>query len=328
MTIRPGTKSDIPQIIELLKLSLGEGLMPKSEKYWQWKHVDNPFGESPVLLAFEGEELVGVRAFMRWRWTNGIETIEAIRAVDTATHPDHQGKGIFKKLTLAALDHCKEMGINMVYNTPNEQSKPGYIKMGWKEVGKLPIGIRILSPIKMFINYLKNKNVTGSGYELIEKENEALVNTIDHADPGQYLGTTGYLPGIWRTDYSIDYIKWRYARVPVAKYFSIVDHGLYINYRIKENRWGRELRICDIFVSKDVKKTEINKVIKREAKNIGAVAITYGSVDHYPAKKILKSTANPSIGPIVTWRFIQDIDETEWLAFNQWSPSLGDLELF
>ncbi|QCK15905.1 GNAT family N-acetyltransferase [Mangrovivirga cuniculi] len=328
MTIRPGTHSDIPAIIKLLKLSLGEGLMPKSEKYWQWKHVDNPFGESPVLLAFEGQELVGVRAFMRWRWTNGIETVEAIRAVDTATHPDHQGKGIFKKLTLAALDHCKEMGINMVFNTPNEKSMPGYIKMGWVKAGKLPIGIKILSPFKMAFNYIKNKKASGSGYELLGKENNELIDVIDHSNPEKYIGLTGYLPGIWRTVYSNEYIKWRYAKVPVAKYFSITDSGLYINYRVKENRWGKELRICDIFAAKGVNKSDINKAIKSEAKNIKAVAITFGSVEHYPGKKLISATMNPSIGPIVTWRHIQEVNEKEWLDFNQWSPSLGDLELF
>ena len=38
-------------------------------------------------------KLVGVRAFMPWMWTKGGKTYQAIRAVDTATHPDYQGRG-------------------------------------------------------------------------------------------------------------------------------------------------------------------------------------------------------------------------------------------
>ena len=68
MTIRASTEADVPRIIELLKSSLGETLMPKSEAFWRWKHWENPFGKSPVLLAFENETLIGVRAFMKWEW--------------------------------------------------------------------------------------------------------------------------------------------------------------------------------------------------------------------------------------------------------------------
>src|SRR5688572_13398222 len=103
MTIRPAEATDIPEIISLLKLSLGESFLPKSEAYWHWKHVNNPFGKSPVLLAEESNAIIGVRAFMRWQWNDGKRTIEAVRAVDTATHPDFQGKGIFTKLTMSLL---------------------------------------------------------------------------------------------------------------------------------------------------------------------------------------------------------------------------------
>jgi N-acetylglutamate synthase-like GNAT family acetyltransferase len=60
MEIRPATKNDIPAIIKLLKASLGESLMPKSEAYWQWKHINNPFGASPVWIATEADQIIGV----------------------------------------------------------------------------------------------------------------------------------------------------------------------------------------------------------------------------------------------------------------------------
>src|SRR5688572_23337100 len=106
MDIREATDSDIPEIIALLKISLGESLMPKSERYWRWKHIENPFGRSPVILCWDEGKLVGVRAFMRWEWISEGQLYRAVRAVDTATHPDYQGKGIFKKLTLSLVESC------------------------------------------------------------------------------------------------------------------------------------------------------------------------------------------------------------------------------
>ena len=93
MIIRKATESDIPEIIDLLKRSLGESLIPKSEPLWRWKHLENPFGPSPCLLAEENGKLIGVRAFLRWDYVENQQIYHAYRAVDTATHPDHQGKG-------------------------------------------------------------------------------------------------------------------------------------------------------------------------------------------------------------------------------------------
>jgi hypothetical protein len=64
MQIRPATPQDKPAMIELLKKSLGEGLIPKSEALWTWKHEQNPFGASFVLLAEENGALIGLRAFI------------------------------------------------------------------------------------------------------------------------------------------------------------------------------------------------------------------------------------------------------------------------
>src|SRR5690606_1498508 len=155
MDIRFAESADLDEIIDLLRVSLGESLLPKSVAYWRWKHIDNPFGPSPVLVATERGRIVGVRAFMQWRWRMGGQTLKAVRAVDTATHPDHQGKGIFRKLTLRMLDECRERGIGFVFNTPNKRSGPGYLKMGWSKAGRLPIHVAVRRPLSMLAHALK-----------------------------------------------------------------------------------------------------------------------------------------------------------------------------
>ena len=134
-----GTEEHTRQIVELLKITLGESLTKKTIEFWNWKHTENPFGKSKIILAFDGEMLVGVRAFMCWQFSNATETIKCVRAVDTAVHPSYQGKGIFSKLTIRSLDECKKDNISIVFNTPNKISKIGYLKLGWVDIGKLPL---------------------------------------------------------------------------------------------------------------------------------------------------------------------------------------------
>ncbi len=38
-------------------------------------------------------------------------------------------------------------GVDVVFNTPNDQSRPGYLKMGWSEVGRVPVAVRLRSAL-------------------------------------------------------------------------------------------------------------------------------------------------------------------------------------
>ena len=83
-----------------------------------------------MLIAETEGRLVGFRAFMRWRFRLGA-LVRAVRAVDTATHPDFRGKG-----SSAAHRRPRSMSWDwtrvLIFNTPNDKSLPGYLKMGWQ----------------------------------------------------------------------------------------------------------------------------------------------------------------------------------------------------
>ena len=68
MIIREALPEDLNSILKVLKASLGETSSRKNDAVWNYKHVLNPFGKSLVLVAEEGNELIGVRAFMCWQW--------------------------------------------------------------------------------------------------------------------------------------------------------------------------------------------------------------------------------------------------------------------
>ena len=325
MEILEATETDIPKIVALLKVSLGESLMPKSERYWQWKHMENPFGPSPVLLCLEKSELIGVRAFMRWQWKGQTQIFSAVRAVDTATHPDHQGKGIFKKLTLSLVDYCKQRGDHFVFNTPNEQSKPGYLKMGWEVAGKLPIRLTLQRPFSIARNFITKS------HSVIDGENTDLKYYLHHPYLDSLIGQNRQQAGSMLTNTSVEYLKWRYLDVPVARYVAIGEEsgqkltGLIIG-RIKESRLGRELRITDIFLSHHDDGNGLIKKLK-EVKKEWKIDYTT-STGTAPSLRKTGLNLKAAIGPVVTIRTLSMEDLAMLRNFNQWSPSLGDLELF
>ena len=123
--VRPYRDADEQAVLGLLNDALGGGPAgTRPAEFFRWKHLENPFGRSFMLVAEADGRIVGLRAFMRWEFVAGDRRFRAVRAVDTATHPDHQGKGIFSRLTLEALDSLRDQA-DFVFNTPNEKSLPG-----------------------------------------------------------------------------------------------------------------------------------------------------------------------------------------------------------
>ncbi len=324
MEIRAASEEDIPRIVELLKISLGESLMPKSHEYWRWKHMDNPFGKSPVLLCWQDSTLIGVRAFMRWNWIKGGLVYRALRAVDTATHPEHQGKGIFKKLTLSLVNNCIGLGDHFVFNTPNSQSRPGYLKMGWEDAGRLPVVVSIQRPFSIAINFFRET-------ELSRHDNSQLKYYLDHPGlsslvQGHSLSTNAII-----TNTTISYLKWRYLSVPVTQYVAIGDeNGSELNSlviaRIKKTRFGNELRITDCFFGAYSDQTNLTRQLQEHKKRW---KIDYTTMSGLSGRdRFAGSMLKLMIGPAVTVRSLKLTDLGSLKGFRDWSPSIGDLELF
>ena len=100
---RRASRDDFPAVLELLRRALG--WVDDDARFLEWKHLQNPFGESPMWVALAGARVVGFRAFLRWELVGPDGRVRhAARAVDTATDPDFEGRGIFTRLTLEALD--------------------------------------------------------------------------------------------------------------------------------------------------------------------------------------------------------------------------------
>lgn len=314
MNIRRALAADIPAIVNLLKLSLGESLMPKSETFWNWKHVENPFGVSPVLIAEEGSEPIGVRAFMRWEWQWKGTVLRAVRAVDTATHPAHQGKGIFTELSLALAAQCKEEGVHFIFNTPNQASKPGYLKMGWELAGRMPVRIELRIPGRSRIDP--------------EDPNFSLAHCLSHSvEINQLLAASQNQESNMTTRYTTEYLRWRYLLNPNIRYFASARFSgassfLFV-FRTKANRFGNELRICDVFLAGSDALKDWKDAVQSAARQAGAGLVTM--VGRSWTLPLINRRLN--IGPEVTVRKLNPTP-LSLLSFDNWRPSLGDMEVF
>lgn len=226
ITTRRLERSDVDQVLELLRAALGEpALLKRTPALFSWKHFDNPFGESIALVACSDTRIVGLRAFMRWELaTPSGATLRCVRAVDTATHPEFERRGIFRRLTEEAIEEAVADDVDLIFNTPNAKSGSGYLSMGWRQVGDIGVMVR------------PTRHLFGT------------VGEDDETTSVQIEGLQDRAPLGLRTPRSDRYLAWRFNSHPTAHYHEVRSGDTSVAVLRKSVRRGRsELLVADLF---------------------------------------------------------------------------------
>jgi GNAT superfamily N-acetyltransferase len=322
LAMRPATDADRPQIIGLLCASLGWQAQDEFKDLFEWKHLRNPFGPSPGWVAADGDRIVGFRTMLRWEFSTAATTFRAVRAVDTATHPDYQGRGIFSRLTRQALAELTTDGVDCVFNTPNAQSQPGYLKMGWQIVGRIPVAMRPRSA-RSLVRMLRAHQPaerwsveTPVGLPADEglTDREGLARLLASQPP-----TTGL-----RTRLSPSFLSWRYAGLRPLAYRVLtrttsVDEG-FIVFRLRRRGHAIEAVVA-IELAPDGDLRALGRVVRSLPSRTGCdYAIRAGR-----ARSDGGFWPLPRQGPTLTCRPLGGFQAP---PLAQWHLGLGDLELF
>ncbi len=142
-TIRPvGTgDAEIATMASLLR-----AVFPDAEHFTeevlQWQYRANPDGPVVGMNAWLGNELaahyVTIPLVAR---VKGLED-KGLLSLNTATHPAHQGKGLFTKLANATYAMGAEQGFGFVVGVANANSTHGFTKK---------LGFQLVSPLRAMI---------------------------------------------------------------------------------------------------------------------------------------------------------------------------------
>jgi GNAT superfamily N-acetyltransferase len=321
--IRAAAPSDRTAVLDLLALSLGWSSDEYFDAFYSWKHEQNPFGPSPAWVAVADGRVVGFRTFLRWEHrVAGGEVVRTVRAVDTATHPSHQGRGIFRRMTLQALEDHRAGGVDFVFNTPNDQSRPGYLKMGWVSVGRLSPSVRVASPSSLA--RLVRARVPADLWSAPASGGRPALDVL--ADPGlaDLLASLAASPGL-ATHRTPDYMRWRYGFGPLAYRVVTLDGnvraGLAV-FRLRRRGAALECALCEVLTPGDDPRAR-RALIRSVARECGAdYLVRLGG----PSVDLSGFVRLPRQGPVLTWYPLADRPPGRYL--REWSMTLGDVELF
>jgi hypothetical protein len=249
--VRAFEANDEPGVLEVLQAAFGqwprgvEGITPS--EFFRWKHMHSPFGPSSLLVAEADGMIIGLLAYMPWRFTVGAQTLETLRGVDFALHPDRRRAGASSALTQAAVDHFSS-DLAFVWGNPNAQSTPVSLKSGWRTVGRLP---RFVGPRARLLGSIRRARGSASrtARDMRVTARSAAEVLADGATTSLLLARTEEPGDRLTTAKGLDYLRWRYGCLDEYRAVqSDAGAGGIVIFRPRCHRQLRVLDICEILV--------------------------------------------------------------------------------
>ncbi len=319
--VRRATDADRAAIVDLCRSSLGWKPDDPNERFFAWKHDENPFGTSPSWVAEADGRSLGVRVFLRWRFRSPDgHVLRAVRAVDTATHPDAQGRGIFTRLTLDALPDLRDDGVDFIFNTPNDKSRPGYLKMGWAEVGRVPVAVRVASIGRL--SAVAGARAAADKWSQPSAFGVSAPDAFADDDEVASMLAVSSSSGRVSTDRDIAYLRWRYSFD--ALHYRVVPVGDSIAagavvFRLRRRGTALEATISELAApSPSAARSTIGSILR-------ATGADYAIAAGGPELLRAGFVPAPPLGPVLTWK---PIVRTGVPNMSELGFGLGDVELF
>ena len=333
LRIRRAQDSDTSVIVRLLRDELGEESTQKTEAFWKWKHVSNPFGRSACIIAETEGGIVGVRAFMRWQLSAESGEYSVVRAVDTVTHRAWRGMGVFGLLTMQLVRELSHEGVGFVFNCPNAISHRGYLKMGWDDIGRVavrarPIGFPNLAGILTSSTH-RSDPWLNSNSDIFRAMSEM---SGDSALVG-FVCNNPRLTQRLTTVKSLDYLTWRYGDIPGLEYRAVWhvsgNDGALLICRVKGHRRFSELRLVEIIIgsgraSQTIARDLTAQVLKSGVADVVTASATGGRQERHLLNRFCFVPIR-NAGPTVVAR---ELALPAPKSIGDFQSSLGDFEIF
>jgi GNAT superfamily N-acetyltransferase len=125
--IRSYEPADRDAVLDLYGTTFG----PRSEAWFEWRYVDNPFlPEVPIVVAEHDGDVVGARPSLPFPLRVGDDTALAVLQVDPMVHPDHRRQGLFTRMVSEVYDRYADREPTVSIGFPDEPVKDALERLG------------------------------------------------------------------------------------------------------------------------------------------------------------------------------------------------------
>ena len=116
-------------------------------RFLRWEYDSNPSGDVVGYDAYAGHNLCAHYAAQPLDAMLFGSATRGVLSFNTATHPSHQGRGLFTALALRTYERAAALGYEFVIGVANDQSTPGFVsKLGFQLVSPLSVVVGFGAP--------------------------------------------------------------------------------------------------------------------------------------------------------------------------------------
>lgn len=107
-------------------------------QYIEWLYVKNPMGKVIGFDAYHNQQLAAHYVTIPVKYLVNGYTVSGLLSLNTATHNEHQGKGLFVNLAQKTYSLASKLGYKFVIGVANQNSTHGFVtKLGFDLVSPL-----------------------------------------------------------------------------------------------------------------------------------------------------------------------------------------------
>jgi len=209
---------------------------------WKWKNEENVFDETLTVVADLNGDIVGTGTLWPFMFELQGKEYLAYQTCSLAVSENFRGRGVFRNINRVRLETAQQRGASFLFSFPNSNSLPGYKKMDWACLGKIPWFVKPLKPLKIARDKLTGSKssipyMLNAGDRLLENRiiSDAAIHFNDELVVKKHAG----------------FFNWRYARHPFFNYGflpygSSKSHTFGAVYSILEKEEFREMVLIDL----------------------------------------------------------------------------------
>lgn len=148
--VRRFEPTDRDDFLDLYEAVWGRAI---SREWFAWRYEETPYADDVhVLVADDGERLVGAEPCLVLPVRAGGETATAHQPADWMVHPDARRQGIFTRMTEHLLEGAPWDPPRLYFNFPSAAILPGLRRFDWRVAGTLPSYYRLHRPTACLAN--------------------------------------------------------------------------------------------------------------------------------------------------------------------------------
>lgn len=225
-----------------------------SKARFEWLHYRNPLAPSDILIALDGEKVVGFRAVIKKKIKVGDTDLIGGRDIDSTLYPEYRGQGIYSRMIEQSLKEFEDVDVYFTFS--NRYSAPVFMFHGWKQLDFKRM-VYCVSPPALTLLYV------GGLYSRLSRRGRKVAGNVRDIQLYDFEFKQEREPEFpIRVVKDRNYFLWRYEQNPdrVYRYFSLRANGddLALLVCSSREKWNTDvLLVLDLYNQSDYSNREV-----------------------------------------------------------------------